>query len=173
MWSNEQKALAVRAAKAAGLGEEQRRMILSGPTFGRRSIHQGRVTSTAPTLTHADFELYMSFVEELSPGRRIAVGGQSGAGFPVDHFKGKAADNCHRVRVLARNIAQELEAAGVLHPNGVGLAGWIKARVCQGEEKSIDQLEFQELDALIAGLKSLAWQRKVKLQSTTKRGDNA
>ena len=148
-WTNEQKRVAVMACRAAGLSDEQRKMILASIDHAR--LPDGRVTSTAAKLNNADFESFMATVE-------LHAGGQV-LHFMRGYWQDCARDSLGRMRHKAKRIAGELEAAGHLTANGVGLAGWIRRRVSRGETDRIEELDYQGLRALIVGLEAYSRQR--------------
>jgi hypothetical protein len=160
-WTNAQKQLAVRAAKAAGMGDEHRQLLLN--QMGGRAIHNGRITSTSPRLTQDDFDHYMAVVERMSGGQ-VQIGGPHGSGFPVGHFQRTEDRELDRVRWTARRIANTLELEGHLKPDGAGLAGWIMSRVTAGRTSKLDDLTREELHKLINGLQ--AWGRRLGVQWT-------
>jgi len=149
-WTNPQKQIAVRACRAAGISEEQRRdMILRNMANAR--LPDGRVTSTAPKLTNADFEQFMAIVEQGAGGKVLH--------FTEGYWVKNAADSLGRMRHKVRLLAAELEAAGHLAANGIGLAGWIEKRVTRGATNRLEELDYQGLRALILGLKAYSRQR--------------
>jgi hypothetical protein len=157
-WSNQQKQIAVRACKAAGISDEQRRdMILRNIDHAR--LPDGRVTSAAPKLNNADFEQFMAIVEQAAGGQILH--------FTRDYWVKSAADSLSRLRYKAKSLAAELEAAGHLVPHGVGLAGWIEKRVSQGATNRLEELDYQQLRALIVGLSAYGRQRADPLNVRT------
>ncbi len=148
-WTNQQKQIAVRACKAAGIGEEHRRLILMNLNHAR--LPDGRVTSTAPKLNNADFEQFMAIVEQAAGGQVLH--------FTKDYWAESAADSLSRMRHKVKELAAALEAAGHLVPNGIGLAGWIEKRVSQGATDQLSELDYQQLRALIVGLGAYTRQR--------------
>ena len=148
-WTNQQKQIAARACKAAGIGEEHRRLILMNIDHAR--MPDGRVTSTAPKLNNADFEQFMAIVEQAAGGQVLH--------FTQDYWQGCAVDSLRRMRYHATKLAADLEAGGHLFPNGIGLAGWISKRVTRGETDQLSELDYQQLRALIVGLEAYTRQR--------------
>jgi hypothetical protein len=149
-WTNQQKQIAVRACKAAGISDEQRRdMILRNIDHAR--MPDGRVTSTAPKLNNVDFEQFMAIIEQAAGGQVLH--------FTEGYWAKSVGDSLCRMRFKVTALAAELEAAGHLVPNGVGLAGWIEKRVSQGATNRLEELDYQGLRALIVGLKAYARQR--------------
>jgi len=154
-WTNTQKQIAVRACKAAQVSDEQRRdMILRH--FAHAKMPDGRISSTSPRLTNEDFEQFMAIVE--------AHGGDKVLHFSRDYFKTKAEDHYHRMRRRAYMIAQQLEAAGLLHPNGAGLSGWINKRLTHGQCERVEELDYHGLLALILSLSAYAHQNGVEIK---------
>ena len=157
-WSNQQKQIAVRACKAAGIDEEQRReMILRH--FPNARLPDGRISSTAAKLNNEDFEQFMAIVETHAGGQVLH--------FTRAYWQGHAQDRWQRMRHRALAIAADLEAAGRLHPDGVGLRGWIAKRVTQGQTDQIEALDYHQLRALIVSLDSYARQNGVTLARGT------
>jgi len=148
-WTNEQKRVAVMACRAAGLSDEQRKMILASIDNAR--LHDGRVTSTAAKLNNADFESFMAIMELHTGGAVLH--------FSRGYWQDCARDSLGRMRHKALAIARELEAAGYLAGNGIGLRGWISKRVTRGETDQISELDYQGLRALIVGLEAYSRQR--------------
>ena len=112
-WTNKQKQLAVRACRAAGIGEEQRRDLILRNFANAR--HDGRITSTAPKLTNRDFESFMGVVEGYAGGRVLD--------YAPGFWQGRAADEWRRMRFRVERIAAALEARGLLQPGGAGRGG--------------------------------------------------
>jgi hypothetical protein len=153
-WTNKQKQIAARACQAAGISDEQRReMILRN--FENARMAGGRISSTSPRLTSLDFEQFMAVVEGYAGGQVLH--------FEAGYWQRGAADRYGRMRRKAAAIAAELEKAGALQPNGVGLAGWIERRVSRGAADRLEQLDYHGLMAVINGLQAYARQRGVKL----------
>jgi hypothetical protein len=151
-WTSKQKQLAVRACRAAGLNEEQRRdMILRSFDHAH---YKGEITSTSPKLTPADFEAFMCIVERFAGGKILH--------FTENFWRDAAGGSLRRMRHRVRLIAAELERAGKLAPNGIGLGGWIEKRVSQGTTRSAEDLDYHGLMALIVGLEAYARQNDVK-----------
>jgi len=149
-WTNQQKQIAVRACRAAGIGEEQRRdMVLRN--LDNAHLPDGRISSTSPKLTNADFEQFMAIVEQAAGGKILH--------FTEGYWVKSAADSLGRMRHKVRGLAAELEAAGHLAANGIGLAGWIEKRVTRGATNRLEELDYQGLRALILGLKAYGRQR--------------
>lgn len=149
-WTNRQKQIAARVCKTTGISDEQRRdMILRNIDHAR--LPDGRITSTAPKLNNADFEQFMAIVEQAAGGQVLH--------FTRDYWAESAADSLARMRHKVKSLAAELEAAGHLIPDGVGLAGWIEKRVSQGATNRLEELDDQGLRALIVGLQAYTRQR--------------
>lgn len=154
-WTSKQKQIAVRASRAAGISEEQRRdMILRN---FEHAHHQGQITSTAPKLKDGDFEAFMAIVEQFAGGQILH--------FSPGYWQSCAADGLSRMRGKVAKIAAALEAAGKLAAEGVGLAGWINKRVSGGTSSRVDELDYHGLLALILGLEAYARQNSVPLNS--------
>lgn len=149
-WTAKQKQLFARAAEAAGLAEGQRHMVLSAFP---RAHHKGRVTSTAPKLTNADFEQAMAGLERWTGGRVKVAGRDGRLLYEPGHWQARAHDHTQRMRWLAQRIANTLESEGLLEPDGAGLSGWIAKRITPDGRDRLDQLTQAELYNLIEGLK--------------------
>jgi len=153
-WTNVQKSLAIRACRAAGIGEDVRiDLILRNFAHAH---YDGDITSTSPKLTNQDFAAFMAIVECHAGGKILH--------FATGYWTNASADELQRMRHRARRIAAELEASGNLAPGGVGLAGWISKRVSDGATDRVECLEFPALQALIIGLEAYQRQCRVKLQ---------
>jgi len=148
-WTNPQKQIAVRACRAAGIGEEHRRLILMNLDNVR--LLDSRISSTSKQLTHADCEQFMAIVEHHAGGQILH--------FTKDYCQRGAADSIGRMRHKVRELAAELEAAGHLAANGVGLCGWISKCMTRGETDRLEELDYQQLRALITGLEAYTRQR--------------
>lgn len=145
-WTNKQKQLAARACQSAGISEEQRRDLILRNFANAHDC--GRITSTAPKLNAKDFEAFMSIVENFAGGQVLH--------FTRDYWRAAADDSLKRLRFRALRVARELELAGKLEANGVGLAGWIEKRVTSGATNRIEALDYNGLMALILGLENYA-----------------
>mgnify|MGYP004157103339 CR=1 FL=1 len=151
-WTNKQKMLMAKACRAAGLDDDQRRMILSGLPNARDG--RGNVTSTAPKLGQDDFEDAMAVVESATPGQQIA-------GFTSGHFQRKADDDTERQRRLGGDIEHCLVAAGTVSPTF--LQPWIDGHVQGGSGLALEQLARKQLSDLINGLRAFARRHGVEL----------
>ncbi len=149
-WTNKQRQIAARACQAARLSDVQRRDVVLRQ-FPNAHV-DGKVTSTAPKLTNADFEQFMAIIEGYAGGKVLH--------FAAGYWKAQAADQFHRMRGRARRAAAVLEEAGLLKP-GAGLAGWIEKRVTRGETNKLEELDYHGLLALITGLEAFARQRGI------------
>jgi hypothetical protein len=152
-WTDKQKQLAVRACRAAGIGEEQRTdLILRNFEHAR---HKGDITSTSPKLTNRDFCQFMAIVETYAGGKVLH--------FTNGYWRQSAADDLASMRRHALKLAAACEEKGLLAANGVGLAGWIEKRVSGGATDRVEELDFTGLLALIVGLVAYARQRGVPI----------
>ncbi len=104
-WTNKQKALAVRACKSIGLGDDQRKLILR--QLGGHALINDQPTSTSPRLTQADFEKFMAYVESYASDSRLM---SKPAYYWQDQY-----DNGPQGRLLykARQLSNALTDAGV------------------------------------------------------------
>jgi hypothetical protein len=161
-WTREQKMVAAMACRSARLSEDQRHMILSGPNFANRAIHNGRATSTSPRLTNEDFESFMALVERFAGGQLLS--------YSPHYWQDKAGDPDHRLRWRAQRIANSLTLIDdphepgrrLLQPDDVGLAGFIRRMFPHAEK--LDQLDRRELVSLIEGLTAYARRHQVNLE---------
>ncbi len=156
-WTNKQKATAVRSCRAAGIGDEHRKLLLRqfrNARFNAKGERVDEPTSTSKRLSNADFEAFMAVIERTSDGRL--------PGFGAGYWARKSGDRLHRLRFAVRALADQLEAAGLLAPGGLGLAGWIQKRVTQGEPREVAQLDYHELLILITQLNAYRRQRRTE-----------
>jgi hypothetical protein len=138
-WTSKQKQLAVRACHAARIDEDQRRDLILR-NFANARLPDGRISSTSSRLNNSDFEQFMAIVESYAGGQVLH--------FTRRYWQGQARDRYHRMRARALAIAAELEARGLLHAGGAGLAGWIQNRVTRGATARIEDLDYHGLLAL-------------------------
>ena len=117
--------------------------------------YKGDITSTSPKLTSGDFAAFMAIVERSGGGRLLH--------FSRGYWQAAAADSLGRMRHRAKFTADVLERNGKLLPGGIGLAGWIEKRVSQGECRTIEELDYGGLQALIIGLTAYAAQNGISL----------
>jgi hypothetical protein len=153
-WTARQKQIAATAARKVGLDDEARKLILR--QFPH-AMHQGRITSTSPRLTNADFEQYMAHVEHWAGGEVD--------GWKRGYWAAKAQDVTQRMRRKAQDLALHLHAAGHLGmtPGGLdGLAGFI-SRMTDHAKLGLAELDYRELYNVIEGLKALARRRGVRI----------
>ncbi len=139
MWSNTQKQLAVRACNQARITDDQRRMILSGPAIGGRAMHHGKITSTSPDLTNADFEQFMAQVEHISGGQVLH--------FSQGYFRGKADSGVNERLV---QLAHDLAAKQTRYQ----LPGLCR-RLSRGRAGAIEDLTAKECWNLVECLKGI------------------
>jgi len=160
-WSNTQKQIAARAAKAAGLSDEQRKLILRqlpAAFHDKRGQAVDEPTSTSSRLTNSDMEHFMSVVEQFNAGQVLH--------FEKHYWTKCANERLSRMRNLVARIATALEAAGLLEPEGAGLAGWIEKYAADDHRtRRLDRLTYGELHKLINGLRSYARRNDVTWQS--------
>lgn len=146
-WTNKQKATAVQSCRAAKISDEHRKLLLRqfrNAHFDAKGDRCDEPTSTSKRLSNADFEAFMAVVEQSNSGRL--------PGFTAAYWSKKSGDRLHRLRFAVRGLADQLEADGLLAPGGIGLAGWIKSRVTQGEPRDVAALNYHELLVLITQL---------------------
>lgn len=154
-WTNAQKALAAQACKAAGLDESSRRLILMQFPHARIT-RDGRAaaepTSTSPLLNNSDFEQFMAIVEEEAGGQVVLPA----KAYEPGHFARKADDDLARMRGLVHRIDAALltDRPDIWHAQS--LAGWIAKRVTRDRTDQLAELTYQELHALINGLRNFA-----------------
>lgn len=155
-WTDTQKQIAVRACRAAGLDDGQRKLILrqfSRAFFDEQGRHVDEPTSKSMKLTNADFEQFMALVERWAGGQIRLPGGKA---YSRDYWASKADDRAQRPRDLVRRIALVLEQNGLLAPHGQGLSGWIQEQITDGVSADLDSLSPDQLHALINGLRAYA-----------------
>lgn len=154
-WTNTQKQLAIRACRAAGISEEQRvDMILRN---FKNAHHAGRITSTSPKLSCADYEQFMAVIERFAGGKLLH--------FSEWYWRDCADRWLDRLRRRVLILSGELERSGKLAACGVGLAGWIEKRVSAGATRKITDLDFHGLQALLLGLQAYARQSALPVAS--------
>lgn len=152
-WSKKQKALAVQSCRAAGIGDEHRKLILR-QTPNAVNKRTGEPSSTSSRLDDRDFEQFMAIVERASGGTI--------KGYAPAYWTRSADDYLQRMRCRARRHVCDLVAAGKLADVEQSLRGWIRNRVCKGEHKPLEALDYDELRALICGLQAYARQESVR-----------
>lgn len=152
-WTATQKALAARACQAAGIDDDHRRLLLR--QF-RNSLVHGEPTSTSPKLNQSDFEQFMAHVESFAGGQICLRDGDGRVTreFSRGYWGNKASDDLQRVRFTARRTVELVTSRGIITPDGV--KAWISSRVSNGRSDSIEELNGQELHALINGMRALA-----------------
>ncbi len=147
-WTNDQKKTAAIAAKKAGLSDEHRQLILR-QIPGHHAIHNGRVTSTSPKLSNADFEYFMAKVEHF-------VGGQID-GWSAGYWQSKHNDSLARMRRKCGSIAQQLQVKGLIQ-----LDGFVD-RMTRGACRQLEQLDGLHLYDVLEGLKAIARRHGIRL----------
>jgi len=138
-WTNQQKQIAARACAAAGIHDEHRLLLLRQLPH---SVHHGRVTSTSPALTNADFEQFMARVEHIAGGKVLH--------FSQGYWQDKAGDETQRMRHAAQDMERALREAGLLGPGGI--ASWID-RATGGRTENLAAMTFREMHNLINGMR--------------------
>lgn len=156
-WTNTQKQIAARACKAAGINDEQRRLILRqlpNAFYDRKGNAVDEPTSTSRKLTNPDMEQFMATVEDFAGGKVLH--------FERGYWSSANQSRLSRMRNLVARIAAALEAAGLLEPDGVGLAGWIE-RFAADEHRTarLDRLTYGEMHKLINGIRAYAQRHDV------------
>lgn len=158
-WSKNQKQIAVRACREAGIDDEQRKLILR--QFARSLYDaQGRPTgtpsSTSKRLNNSDYEQFMAVVERVHPKQQILE-------FSMGYWQRKAGDDTQRMRHLALQISECLSAS-ITSWGPTALANWIRERVAGGQTDRLDDLDSEQLHALINGLRAFGHRHGVKLE---------
>lgn len=158
-WTRDQIQTAAISARSAGLDDAGRYLILrqlSNSKFDALGKATDQPSSKSKRLSQADFEIYMSICE-------AQAGGQL-KGWPMAHWHKKAQDEFARMRRYAGEIGHQLHIHGVQGWNDplMALPGWIKARVNPNKD-DINILDWDEMHALINGLRAVALRRKIKV----------
>lgn len=170
-WTDLQKQIAVRACSAAGLTDERRKLILRQlwrSMFDRQGKAIAEPSSTSLKLNNSDFEHFMAIVERFSGGQVKTIDSRTGQpSFSLGYWQRKAADDLARMRGFVRKIETTLVLERIFEEES-SLLGWIKSRVCDGQAKALDDLDFGELYALIEGLKAFALRHGIKPWETVK-----
>jgi len=144
-WSNKQKGLFVRAAKAAGC-EDSRYLILGQPQFnGRAKMPDGSISSRSARLTNADFETAMAVVEEYDSGQ-LSIKTRGRTKYHAGRWAAKAANGGNRQGHEIDRLINSLKLTDdpktgqrVIAEDGQGLAGIIN-QATQGRHSSITTL---------------------------------
>lgn len=143
-WTSRQRSVAAMAARWVAQRQGQdvdtlREMILR--QLDHRAMHDGRITSTSPKLTNADYEFYMSVLERTTGGRLQS--------WLPGYWQAKVDDHLQRMRRFVWIKAQELYESGRVrpHPDGPGgfLAGFLRSRVTGGRTDRLDDCNWHEL----------------------------
>lgn len=139
-WTNEQKKVAIISCRYACIDDDHRALLLR--QFPR-AMHEGRVTSTSPHLTNADFEQFMAMVERQAGGQLPR--------YTKHYWRDKADDVLHRTRRLLQKYAIQIEARGILK-----LGGFIRSRITDGRTDRPEDLSAKELDITLKALRAIA-----------------
>jgi hypothetical protein len=159
MWTKLQIKTAAIAARQAGLDDAARYLVLRqipNAKYDRTGKASHDPSSTSKRLTNLDFEQYMAIVEAHAGGRL--------KDFPTGYWRGKAGDELARMRHFALAIGAAFSRNGVQgwHEPLKAFETWIKRSV-NPEKDAVEQLNYDELDKLINGLKAVATRRKIKI----------
>lgn len=161
-WSDKQKAIAVRACKAAHIGQEHRELILR--QLGGRAIVGDRATSTAPDLTNADFNQFMAVVEHYSGGQIKTRGRGGKLLYRTGHWQRRQDDNPRLQLVyVARRIAGSLLAEGIAAERIIGTA--TQAIGQQLNELDFDPLDVGQVRKIIHALRAVAQREGITLKA--------
>ncbi|MEO0476631.1 MAG: hypothetical protein AAF085_11785 [Planctomycetota bacterium] len=141
-WSTKQIKLSHSACRAAGIDDNSRHLLLY--QLGGKAIVDGCATSTSPKLGHADFEKFMSMIEDLSGGQVLSFA----RGYWEDKFcNGKYGRLLHR----ARQLSYQLQDAGDAPMKYVGKA---VGRDFSDQLFNLDEVELHKaIDAMTAVIK--------------------
>lgn len=160
-WQPKQKGMFVRACKAVGINDEQRKMILS--QCNQRAIHKGRITSTSPKLTQADYDHCMSVVEGVGNGQIKVRDGRDGKLlYKPGYFAQTDEAQCRRLRFIAMHIARHLFVGNEKQCRN-DLDEWIDSSVRGGRCMKLEQLTLKQLQDLCNGLKASAKRNHVMI----------
>jgi len=146
-WTDTQKQIAVRAARAAGLSDENRKLVLlqlPNSKFDRHGKPTGEASSTSARLNQSDFEQFMAYVERWAGGRVLD--------YDAGYWACSAGDGLARFRHRITRLVNTLELEGHLEKDGVGLRGWIDQRVKDGAGVKYEDLSYTQLRDLHLGL---------------------
>ena len=161
-WSDKQKQIAVRACKGALIDDAQRELILR--QLDGRAIVQDRATSTAPTLTNADFNRFMELVEVYSGGQVKIRNGNGRYVYGYGHWQLQQQDNV-RVQLIyvAKRIANTLFLEGVPERLEGVIAQATRGRI--KDTGDLDDLDEAEARKVVHALRAVADRHNVKLMS--------
>lgn len=156
-WTDKQKQIFARACSAAGIDDDQRRLILrqsSRSLYDRKGRAVDQPTSTSLRLNQSDYDQAMATVETYSGGQIKAKDRDGNYLFTWGYWSGQAAGETRRQRHMVDRIVNTLEAEGIFQADGSSLANWIRERVTAGRTENIDDLTKDEMLNLIEGLKA-------------------
>lgn len=159
-WSNDQKQVAVRACRAAGISDEHRKLILrqfARALFDAQGRPTGEPSSTSKRLNNSDFEQFMATVERVAPGQKLLQ-------FSMGYWQRKAQDDTQRMRHLALQISETL-GNSITSWGPTALANWIRERVAGGQTDRLEDLDSEQLHALINGLRAFGHRHGVTLHA--------
>lgn len=161
-WTDKQKAIAVRACRAALIRDEQRELILR--QLGVRAIVGGRATSTAATLTNADFNRFMAIVEQYSGGQVKTRGRDGRLLYRVGHWQLRQQDN-PRLQLIhvARRIIGSLQAEQVPEQLEAVIVQATGHRI--NDLDDLDDLDEAEARKTIHALRAVAKRHDVQLMA--------
>lgn len=162
-WTNDQKKLFAMACQAAGLDDDQRRMVLSLSPHAS-CPRKRRPSAAADGLNNADFEHVMARLEAVSPRGVIRLRNRDGRyydAFKPGHFQAKAEDDLSRMRGLADRLAGLLYAGGYFTgpPRDREAYRAFIARMTaerpEGRTDDLGQLDYRDLYNLIEAMKAI------------------
>lgn len=153
-WTTKQKRLMHAAVRAAGLDDDQRRVLLRqlpNAFFDARGRAVAEPTSTSLRLTNADLERFLAWVEQW-------IGGDLDLrAYPEQgHWGAASAQGLSRMRhrVMAIDRQMRADPSGLWHERS--LSGWIRSRVKEASHGDLQRLDDRQLMDLIRGLSAFA-----------------
>lgn len=160
-WTDKQKQLAVRACKGANIDDAQRELILR--QLGGRAIVGDRATSTAQTLTNADFNQFMALVEVYSGGQVKIRNGQGRYVYGFGHWQLKQQDNTRLQLIhVAHRIINTLFVEGVPERIEGVIAKATGGRIEYTGD--LDDLDEPEARKVVHALRAVAMRHNVTLK---------
>ena len=177
-WSNKQKALLVRACKAAGLADQRDLILRQLGGRAEHPAHSGRVTSTSPRLTDRDFEQAMATVEHYSGGQIRVIDAKGRHLYGPGHWDrhaetGTLTRRRHLIRRMVNTLVGNPRTDGdgrILDEDGHQLAGVIR-QATGGKASTIDQLTERQASAVIDALTALGHRHGVTWNNDPRRAD--
>ncbi len=159
-WTKPQRMTAGKAARDAGLNDEQRAMILR--RFGNRAVHGGRITSTSPKLTNDDFEEYMATVESMAGGALPGPGGRVTPGKCDAKSRREIARQAHKIKRMANSLL----LTGHLHADEQGqpVLDAVIDRATAGQCNQLNQLTRSQASKVIDALRAIGRRHGIQWQ---------